>query len=317
MKIFRIVFFILGLVLFVVLVRRVAGADVAAVFASIDWRLSALAFLCYCGVNLMRMESISLILGGKVPRRRVLSLVFLQNFFNVLFSFSGDAAYVFLLKRRGTVTLGENLASLLAAKILDFFTLTSVFFGFVMISGIPALSSLRAPSALIFAASVSLAALSFARPSVLPALVAGAGSVVGIGARPAFLRVLKQAQEIAGGFSFFRSRRVAGRVALTTLCNWFLTFLSGFLLLRGVGVTIGFGATLFAYTFPIAAGLTPAFVLGGFGSYEGAFAFGLTRVGIAAGQAIASSVALHVQELGFLLVLAAAGFIIHYYDDTD
>jgi uncharacterized protein (TIRG00374 family) len=105
-----------------------------------------------------------------------------------------------------------------------------------------------------------------------------------------------------------RGKGLLVKTALSSLTIWSLGFLIGWFLLRSVGIDFSLAKAIVVYTVPVLASSSPLQLLGGFGSYEGPLVAVLLVLGIPKEQAIASSLILHIQELGFLSILAAVGF---------
>lgn len=302
MRYARLLFFLLGIALLVLLARRAGVQDSVRILGALDWWFVALAAVSYLGVNAARVIRLSLILGGRVRNDEFFSLIFIQNFFNVFLSFSGDVAYVSMLHKKKAVSLGENISSLAVVKVLDLTALAACFFLSLFWVSVPV--ALRA--ALFFLLAV--AALAGAALAWFGIPRASAGRLVRyLGVRP---RVLNVFRDIADGFSVLKDRGLMPGILGATAVNWVLTFLAGFSLLHSAGIAARFGEAMFAYTFPIVASLTPLFVFGGLGSYEASLASGLTLIGIAAGRAIAASIAIHVVELVFVTACGAAGALL-------
>ena len=101
-----------------------------------------------------------------------------------------------------------------------------------------------------------------------------------------------------------RQRGVIVQMALLSLVCWLLIYASGYALLRGAGLRLSFADAVFAYGFPTLASLTPVYMLGGFGVYEGSLGVGLGMVGVSTNLALAAGLLLHVAELFFVVVSA-------------
>ena len=307
MRYWRIIFFLVGALVFLAVIRQIALADFTAFVRTLDWRYAVLAFVSYMGVNVARVERMTLLIQGKISRRDLFSFVFLQNFLNVFFSFSGDAAYVSLVHRTKGVPMSENVASFISAKALDLIVLAGIFFAAVFASASPLLGPFRLPAAVLFICVAGVGGFVMARPVAVARGVTSMARTFGIAHGRMARRVLAFISEAARGFSLLDRKDVFARVCVWTLINWACTFLVGWFLLYGVHITLGAGDVLFAYTFPIAAALTPFYVFGGFGSYEVSFLSGLVLVGIDTLEASRVAVAIHMEELIFLVVCAAAG----------
>jgi|GEM_PF-2285978 uncharacterized membrane protein YbhN (UPF0104 family) len=306
----RILFFLTGLGILFLILHAVAPADIMASVRALDWRYAAAAFVAYLGVNVARVERMSILVRGRVRRAELYPFIFFQNFLNVFFSFSGDAAYLSLIHRTGKITPGDNAASFFAAKALDAAALAGVFLGAVFFISSPLILPLRFPALILFLSVGTAWIVMFVRPRTMARGIARAAEMSGLARSRRAARFLEEVQRIADGLSLFNHGRAGAGLAWWTAVNWFCTFLAGGLLLRGAHVVLGVTEILFAYAFPIAAGLTPLYVFGGFGSYEGSFVAGLVLVGIDIGRASAAAIVIHIQELGFLVVCVVLGALI-------
>lgn len=313
----RLLFFLAGILIFFLVVRRIAAADFAAFVRTLDWRFGGLAFVSYLAVNAARVERMSLLLQGRVSRRELYSFVFWQNFLNVFFSFSGDAAYMSLVHRTRGVPFAENAASFISAKALDLIVLAGMFLAAVLAGASPVLVPFRLPALALFICVAGVAGFICARPMAVSAVLHTAARLLGIAERRLAGRILSFVSEAARGFMLLDRGDIFVRISLWTLVNWVCTFLAGWLLLAGAHVRLGAGDVLFAYTFPITAALTPFYVFGGFGTYEASFLSGLVLTGVDSLRAAQAVVAIHAQELVFLLVCAAAGVLLQIRTGRD
>jgi uncharacterized membrane protein YbhN (UPF0104 family) len=105
-------------------------------------------------------------------------------------------------------------------------------------------------------------------------------------------------------FNQLRQGHVVGRVAALTFGCWGLIYLCGYASLLGVGIDVRFWDGLFAYSFPMIASMTPFFMLGGFGVFEGSIGVGLHLIGVPLNTAMAGAVLLHFAELLYVLLPA-------------
>ena len=131
--------------------------------------------------------------------------------------------------------------------------------------------------------------------------------------RPWLNRVLSLGSDMLGSLAQLRRATLLGRVSGLTLGCWCLVYFSGYLNLLGVGIRVPIGDAVFAYSFPTIASMTPFYMLGGFGVYEGSFGAGLHLAGVPLSRAMASGLALHVAELVFVLSLAPVALLIRAY----
>lgn len=311
MKYLRLGFFAVGILLFIAVIRKARVADAAALAARFDWRLTLLAFISYIGVNIARVERISLMLGKKVSRQHLFPIVFIQNFFNVFLAFSGDVAYVSLLHGKKAVALGENFSSLVSGKALDLAALGATFFGAILLSGSPRLAAFQLPALLCLFLIVGTVGTAIFYPGALVRGATYGARALGIAERRIAIYAMKGVREVADGFLRLQHRDLVMKIVFSTIVNWAGTFLCGFFLLRGAGIGINASQTVFVYTLPIMVSLTPAFIFGGLGSFEAALVGGLVLVGFNSSAVIPASIAIHLEELVFVAVLGAVGFALH------
>ena len=315
MKYLRPVFFIVGIAILFLVVRRSGLHSFVQAVASLDWRFTFLALASYLAINIARVERLTLILHHKTTRQHLYAVIFLQNFLNLFLSFSGDAAYVSLLNRRKTLAPGENVASLLSTKILDLGTLAVIFLASIFFVASPRMEPFRLPALGVLAAVLTTIGILMVYPKIAEAYVASTGRALGVDKRPLFIALHQNIARVGEGF-FLRQKDVLAQIIVATLANWVFTFLCGFFLLRGVGIMIDTWQMVFAYSLPMIVSLTPVFVLGGFGSFEATLVFGLLIVGVGAGQAIPASLLIHIEEFAFITLCAAAGFILYDFQGT-
>ncbi len=287
------VFSAIGIVILVFLLGEIRLDELGLTFRSIDWRFTLLAFGFYIGANLIRAERFSLILERKISRREFLRIVFLQNFFNVILPFRlGELSYIALVKNRGGVGLGQNIASLIGARALDLVSVIALF-----LVGLAAVFRGISHSPLFLLTALAMAV------------------AVGVGLAAAVWRSAHTRSkhrwwnDIIAGFSLFRARRTLLLIGVLSLAAWILTFTSGILLLYGSGLRLGIGENIFVYAFPVFISMTPFLIWGGFGSYEGSVVLPLLVLGVGSAQTIPLAIAIHVQELMFVSSLAAVGFL--------
>ncbi|HEX6278069.1 MAG TPA: lysylphosphatidylglycerol synthase transmembrane domain-containing protein [Polyangiaceae bacterium] len=285
-------------------VSSLSIGDFEALARDFDFRSLLLAFALYVGANVVRAFRFRLLVGGGVSARAFLRIIFVQNFMNTFLPLrAGEVSYVYMVHRTGNVTAGRSVGSLLAARALDF--LAAVLVPLV----ISPFSRAFATSGLVL---LWLGAFVLVGSALLALAVTRAEPIADylskrLSSRRAWLvRAGTLLGDTLRSLGQLRERNVLSRVVLLSLSCWLLIYASGYALLAGTGLELSLADAVFAYGFPVIASMTPLYMLGGFGVYEGSVGAGLAMVGVAVGAALASGVLLHVAELSFVVVLLFA-----------
>jgi uncharacterized membrane protein YbhN (UPF0104 family) len=285
-----------------IVLSRLSLRDIANLWTAANPAYLLLGLGTYFLANVLRARRFRALTGDQIPSRLMLRAVIIQNILNTFLPLrAGEVSYLYMVHRSGVVKAGDNVGSLLGARALDL------------------LAALALPLATL---PLSHAWSAEGHPFLWFAIV-GAGATLGFGlaiwraeplsrfiARRALTerawlnRALKLASDMLSSLAQLRRAALFGRVAVLTLGCWALVYLSGYFSLLGVGIRVPIWDAIFAYSFPTIASMTPFYMLGGFGVYEGSFATGLHLVGVPLNSAIASGLALHVAELIFVLSLA-------------
>ncbi len=312
----KIIFFgLISVAVFIFLFKKISVADMVIAFKAVDFRFSFIAFSLYITANIFRAWRFDLILGKRIGFKNFLNIVFLQNFFNVLLPFRlGELSYVRMVHKNG-INIGHNIASLLGARIFDLLSIITIFSIALLASykNIPNSADL-----FLFVGGLMVLGILF-----LVIFIFYSQGVVNFSEKilkkfgfynrkiPQYF--IGKSKEITEGFLNFRKERKLVKVAAQSFIIWILIFSSGFFLIKGLGIELGFWRSLFVYGFPSLVGLVPVFILGGLGFYEGSIILGLTLFGINKEIATTASLILHVQELLFVIILAGASFVIFNY----
>jgi uncharacterized membrane protein YbhN (UPF0104 family) len=283
-------------------VRQLRWSEIARLGATADLRFLLLGFVSYLCANVLRARRFRALTGDRLATATLLSAVFFQNIFNTFLPLrAGEVSYLYMVHRTGEVKPADSLGSLLGARVLDLVAallLPAIALPFSrarFAEGSPLLWIL-----LIGGGSAAALALGIWQAERLASFLAGrAGS-----SRAIVNRALLMLADTLRSLARLRKASLMSRVGALTFGCWLLVYVSGYFSLLGVGLSIPFADAVFAYSFPNIASMTPFYMLGGFGVFEGTFGFGLHLVGVPLKTAVASSLLLHVAELLFVLLPA-------------
>jgi uncharacterized membrane protein YbhN (UPF0104 family) len=290
-----------------VVLSRLAWEDVRRLPSDLDPIHLVLGFAAYLMANVLRALRFRTLVGERLSTLALLRVVIIQNFLNTFLPFrAGEVSYLYLVHKSGSVSLGGNLGSLLGARLLDLLTALVIPLATIPLSRGWASDSRPALwfGALALGTGLALAlGILASRP-----LAEWFGRRIGTG-RAWLDRGLALARDILLSLHQLRGRRVLGRVALLSFGCWGLIYLSGYLLMSGADLKLSLWDCLFAYGFPVLVSMTPFYMLGGFGAYEGSVGVGLVLVGIAESRALAVGLFMHLAELLFVVLLALPVFL--------
>lgn len=317
MKNFKKLFFfgIVSFLVFLVVVRQIDITDMTGVLKSLNWRFSLAAFLLYFAANILRAFRFDLILGHRIGFWPFLKIVFFQNFYSAFLPFRlGELSYIHMVNKNN-INIGHNIASLIGARVMDLSSIIIIFTTALLFSyrGIPGAGNLFLLATGLMIAGVVLGVIFIFYGRNTVNFLESKLSKTRFYDYGAVRYLFEKLKEIADGFLNFKKEKSFLKILTLSLAVWIFIYLSGFALIRGVGVELNLWQAFFVYGFPILIGLTPFFVFGGLGAYEASVIFGLLLFGVNRGTAAAAGLILHAQELLFVVVLAAAAFIISVF----
>jgi uncharacterized protein (TIRG00374 family) len=281
-------------------VRQLNWRDLSSLWRSANLGLLALAFGAYLLANVLRARRFRALTGDQISTTTLLRTVLIQNFLNTFLPLrAGEVSYLYVVHRTGVVRPGDNLASLLGARALD---LIAALWIPLLTLPMSRVWSAEGDTVAWFAGLASAAALTFAfgvaRAEPLADWLAGRAAT-----RDGRLRRgLETAGETLRALAQLRRGRLLGRVVALTFGCWGLIYICGYLSMLGLGIDLGFWDALFAYSFPMIASMTPLYMLGGFGVFEGSIGMGLHLVGIPLGVAMSAGLLQHIAELVYVIL---------------
>jgi uncharacterized protein (TIRG00374 family) len=286
----------------------ISWKDITALWSTANPAYLGLGLATYFLANVLRARRFRALTGDQIPTRVMLRTVIIQNILNTFLPLrAGEVSYLYMVHKSGVVKAGDNVGSLLGARVMDL--LAALALPLVALPFSNAWAADGRPF-LWFASIATVAASGFAigvsRAGPLARFFEARSQT-----RRAWLnRLLKLIAEVLGSLAQLRRASLFGRVSGLTLGCWTLVYLSGYFNLLGVGVRVPIADAIFAYSFPNIASMTPFYMLGGFGVYEGSFGMGLHLTGVPLGTAMASGLVLHVAELIFVLGLAPIALLL-------
>jgi len=286
-------------ILILVLFSQISFGDLYALFFHLDpgWALSGC--LGYVLSLLFRALRIRWLVHSKdLSLSQFARLSVLHNFsLMILPSKLGELAYPYLLNRMCGITLTEGLASLITARIYDFF----ITFMMLLISamGFPEILKINVwVAGMIAVGCISITFLTLFQMSRLSRCVSAVfetlSSRVRFKHRNPFSWIRDKTSHISADFDAIHSRRGYVPVTLLTTLSWLMAFWMFYAFLRGFGISISFLNVIFGSSVALFVNALPISGVGNWGILEAGWAAGFLLVGLSKEKAIATGFGVHI-----------------------
>lgn len=227
----------------------------------------------------------------------------------VLPSKLGELSYPYFLNRIGGFTITEGLASLIAARVYDFFAILVIFLfsslGFQNLFKVNLFVVLFLTLLLI----LFILVIFFYMDRLLILFSNLFGKIfktIRKEESKTSLWVQKQIHQTSEDFSAIRAKKTYVAVALTTLGSWLMIFLTFEAFLLGFGVKVPLVKMIFGSTVAVIANALPIGGIGNWGTHEVGWAVGFLMTGLPKEQAIATGFGVHILVF---ITCALLGFI--------
>jgi uncharacterized protein (TIRG00374 family) len=230
----------------------------------------------------------------------------------VLPSKLGELSYPYLLNRIGGISMTEGLASLIAARVYDFFIILMIF----LFSSLAFQNLFKVGLLFILLLTLLLILvilLVFFYMNHLLTLISSAWRKIfkiirKEESRPS-LWVQKKIHEISEDFYAIRAKKTYLVVALTSLLSWFMIFLTFQAFLLGFEVKISFLKMVFGSTVAVIANAFPIGGIGNWGTLEVGWTAGFLMTGLPKEQAIATGFGVHILIFIICALLGLLGWV--------
>jgi len=247
-----------------------------------------IGFAIYLLVYILKALRFSLILGpGRLCRSHLIDLVTLHNFANFVLPFrTGELAYIYLLTRKEGVPVGESVGSLLMVRIFDVLCLALLFpvcLGALFWLGMPYSTQRMLLFIIGLAGFSSIIALLIGltlRGEALLGSMERMGARLGLGGSHVARKLLSKLGEVVDTFSRLRSRALYCGLLGASLLILLISYLIGYILLRGVGIQMTYLQVVFCLTLMFFSNALPINSLAGLGTMQGLFILGCEIIGL-------------------------------------
>lgn len=215
----------------------------------------------------------------------------------VLPSRLGEISYPYLLNKFCGMNVTEGMASLIASRVYDFFTILII--SLVALIGTQSLFKINL--ALIIPFVVLLGLLTFLAFLYMNRLLrflsntlGGVFQWFGLEKNNPSQWCQKKIDEMADHFSAIKTKKAYFPITLMSLASWTMTIAMFYGFLRGFGVSISLWKVVFGSTVAIIANAFPVSGVGNWGILEAGWTAGFLVVGLSKVRAIATGLGVHI-----------------------
>ena len=222
----------------------------------------------------------------------------------VLPSKLGEFTYPYFLNKLSGMAMTEGLASLIASRIYDFFTILIIFFiAFIGFQSVfPAHPLLMIPL-IAFLTGLTFFAF-FYMGDLLKLFSRGLAKIfepTALSRRRSIQWVLGKIHEVAEDFDAIQAKRTYLSVTLASLSSWVCSYWMFYAFLRGFRIPTPVMKAVFGSTIAVIANALPISGLGNWGILEAGWAAGFMLVGLSKVEAISTGFGVHI----FLFITSA------------
>jgi len=295
----------------ILLFTQISLRDLYALLKRADYQWIFLAVLGYLlAISFRALRCRWLIHSKDVPLSDLFRIsVFYHLSLMVLPSKLGELSYPYFLNKLSGITITEGLASLIASRIYDFFTLLVIFLiAFIEFQGL-----FHANPVLMILLIVLLTGFTFLgffyMSDLLKLLSKGLGKAsyaLGLSRRQSLQWSLSKIDTIADDFYAIKARRTYLPVILASMASWAFSYWMFYAFLRGFGIRTPLMKVVFGSTIAIVANALPISGLGNWGVLEAGWTAGFILVGLSKVDAITTGFGFHIF---IFLTAVVAGFI--------
>ena len=298
--------------LLAILFSQIELRDIVEILAKIKPAYLVIGFILYAFSYLLRALRFHILLNKEVGIRELFSIVSIHNMaLNIFPARSGELSYIYLLKKRQDKNVGEGAASLLAARMFDIISISTIFFALAimahdipdfMVKAIPIVGFL-----LFFLVSLLLTFM-----YQCSKFVAGVRNIfiyLKLNEFDCIKYIFRKLDEMALCFERIHKREFILSLFIS-LMLWLTLYSINYLLVVAMSMNLQVEAVFLASTFLFMIWILPIQGIGGFGTFEGSWAISFMAVGVAKEAAISSGFLMHIFGIFCLLILFIVGFIL-------
>jgi uncharacterized protein (TIRG00374 family) len=268
-----------------------------------------IAFLIYVLSLALRAFRFWILLKKKISYLSILRISIYHTFFtSVMPSVTGEISYVYLVDKTGKISLRENVASLLVARIFDF-----IAFYLVMLISLFFIRDIEGPLAvlvlicmIILTAATGGFVLFLAFNEKFISLCKRIVVWVRFNKVPLLKKMFDRLFDLMEEISHVRSPFILLFNIIVSILVWIFSALCSYYLFIATGFTFPYFKIFFASSFLRFISNLPIQGIAGFGTGELSVAFVFNALGLNLDKSILTGFAVHILSLAFIVILAGA-----------
>lgn len=299
-------FLLLGIIL-----SQIRIEDLITTIKNINKIYLILGFFLYILSYVFRGLRFHILLDKKISFPDLFHIVCVHNMVNsILPARSGELSYIYILKKYHDKSTGEGVATLMVARVLDFITISLLFFvSSLFVRDLPEM----------FSSVIWLVALFTVLLAIFLVILLYAGEVFLRFANTIFVILkldnnflvnmfLKKAKDIVNSFKNIKNNGRMIELCIISFIIWLTLYFLNYTLIKSLDINIGFFEVLLASTFVVFMSVLPIQGLGGFGTYEVGWAIGFIGIGLTKELAINSGIVIHIIGIVYYVLLGLYGY---------
>lgn len=299
-------FFLLGIIL-----SQIRIEDLILTVQNINKMYLLLGFFLYTFSYFLRGLRFHLLLDKKISIPDLFHVVCVHNMVNsILPARSGELSYIYILKKYHAKSTGEGVATLMVARVLDFITISLLFFiSSLFVNDIP--ETFSSIIWLVVSFTVLLAIFLFVLLYAGEFFLRSANSVfttLRLEKNGVVNFFLRKAIDIVNSFKNIKNSGKMIELCLISVFIWVTLYFLNYTLIKSLNIDISFFEVLLASTFVVFMSVLPVQGLGGFGTYEVGWTIGFVGIGLSKELAINSGVVVHIIGIVYYVLLGLYGY---------
>jgi uncharacterized protein (TIRG00374 family) len=299
-------FLLLGIIL-----SQIRIEDLITTIKSINKIYLVLGLFLYTLSYLFRGLRFHILLDKKISLNDLFHIVCVHNMVNsILPARSGELSYIYILKKYHNKSTGEGVATLMVARVLDFITISLLFFiSSLFVSNLPEMFSNIIWVVVLFTAllAIFLIVLLYAGEIFLK-FADAFFTTIKLNKNSVVNFFLRKAREVVDSFTNIKNNGKMMELFIISFVIWFILYSLNYTLIKSLGMDIGFFEVLLASTFVVFMSVLPVQGLGGFGTYEVGWTIGFIGIGLTKELAINSGIVIHIIGIIYYVLLGMYGY---------
>lgn len=302
---------IITIALLSILLSQIKLNDVIEILTKINPIYLITGFISYAASYLLRAMRLHTLLNKKVGVRELFSIVCIHNAaLNIFPLRSGELSYIYLLNKRHKITAGEGVASLIMIRMLDFITISFLFFLFIFTSyNLPAnlMIGIKIISIILFL-TIFILLIFLRNYERFIEWLRIISIILNINDSHFINYLFRKMDEMSSSFKKLTFGQFFGSI-IVSISIYIMVYFSILMIINAMGISIAFELFLLASTFFLMTMIIPIQGIGGFGTMEGGWAISFMIFGLAKEIAISSGIVVHIISILYIILLFIIGFI--------